>query len=87
MAQDGLRYEDDVRHEDPGVDRQRAFKRGWTEAVKSTDASAKYSDEPDLERLTWENLGWRLGTLFGETSDELRQRLFEWCVDQQAESP
>lgn len=76
----------DIRQEDPGSDRQGAFKRGWTAAVKDLDGnedSSKYGDGPPPETLTWDNLGYRLGSLFGETDDDLRQELFEWCVEKQ----
>jgi len=78
MSINGLSYERDVRQENPGSDRQAAFKRGWTDA----DKGAEYI-EGTLDELTWHNLGWRLGQLFGETSDESKQEMFEWCKDQQ----
>jgi hypothetical protein len=68
----------DIRQENPGPDRQGAFKRGWTAAVKDlkdNDESSKYSDGPPPEDLTWDNLGYRLGCNFGETDDELQQEL------------
>lgn len=79
-------YEDDERQKNPGSDRQGAFKRGWGAAVKGKDESSRYNDDPQLTNLTWDNLGYRLGRLFGPTSDELKQELFEWCVAQQEES-
>ena len=79
-------YEDDERQENPGSDRQGAFKRGWGAAVKGEEESSRYNDDPELKNLTWDNLGYRLGRLFGSTSPELKQELFEWCVDHQDES-
>ena len=38
-----------------------------------------------LDQLTWENLGWRLGKIFGDASEELQEELYEWCVKQQVE--
>jgi hypothetical protein len=76
----------DLRQEDPESDRQGAFKRGWTAAVKDlTDGekSSKYSEGPPPEALTWDNLGYRLGSVFDETDDDLRQELFEWCKRKQ----
>jgi hypothetical protein len=76
----------DIRQEDPGSDRQGAFKRGWTAAVKDlsdNDNSSKYTEGPPPERLTWDTLGYRFGSLFDETDDDLRQELFEWCVKKQ----
>lgn len=72
----------DLRQEDPGSDRQGAFKRGWTAAVKDLaddGEPSKYSEGPPPKNLTWDNLGYRLGSVFGETDDDLRQELFEWC--------
>ena len=87
MSDDLLNYEEDIRKENPGSGRQRAFKTGWTEALKDDPDKSKYKENPELPNLTWENLGYRLGSLFGETSDELREELFLWCKRQQAENP
>lgn len=85
MSKTLLDYEENQRQENPGSDRQGAFKRGWGAAVKGENESSRYNDDPELNNLTWDNLGYRLGRLFGDTSDELQQGLFEWCVDQQNE--
>ena len=85
MSDTLLDYEEDKRQKNPGSDRQGAFKRGWGAAVKGENESSRYNDDPELSHLTWDNLGHRLGRLFGETSDDLQQELFEWCVDQQKE--
>ncbi|QLG61476.1 endonuclease/exonuclease/phosphatase family protein [Halorarum salinum] len=77
----GLTFDDDIRVVDPKSNRRRGrFNAGWNKAVAGTDM------EDALERLTWENLGWRLGKLFGETSDDLRGELYDWCVKQQIEA-
>ena len=84
MANNGLTYIEDRRQE-PDSDRQGAFKRGWKEATKSqgdSDVWKRYSDDPELKTLTWDNLGYRLGSLFGDSTDELKQEMFEWCVEQ-----
>ena len=76
----------DIRRANPGSDRQGAFKRGWTAAVKDLkggDESSKYSEGPPPEKLTWDNLGYRLGSIFGETDKDLQQELFEWCKEKQ----
>lgn len=83
MADDPLSYSEDIRKENPGSDRQGAFKRGWTAAVKGEDEASRYSDDPDLDQLTWDNLGCRLGSLFGETSDDQKQDIFDWCKKRQ----
>ena len=88
MGEDPTIPIEDVRQANPGGDRQGAFKRGWTAAVKDLSdhgESSKYSEGPPPENLTWDNLGYRLGSLFGETDDELRQELFEWCKRKQKE--
>ncbi|WP_338737894.1 endonuclease/exonuclease/phosphatase family protein [Haloplanus salilacus] len=77
-----LVYEDDVRTVDPDANYRRGrFKVGWQNAVDGTEMG-----DDVLRRLTWENLGWRLGTLFGATSEELKDELYEWCADQQLET-
>lgn len=75
IDENGLTYDEDAR-KDLTDGRRRNFKQGWTRAVEGRE----YEDA--LERLTWNNLGWRLGRLFGETPDELREEILEWCVDQ-----
>jgi hypothetical protein len=35
-----------------------------------------------LDELTWNNLGWCLGKLFGPTPDEQREEIIEWCAKQ-----
>lgn len=71
-----------------------AFKTGWTEAIKhdknDDTVPKKYSNDPALDGLTWENLGFRLGILFDKntenTFEEMKRELYEWCVNQQKES-
>lgn len=50
----------DIRRTNPGSDRQGAFKRGWTAAVKDLkggDESSKYSEGPPPKELTWHGDG------------------------------
>jgi exonuclease III len=77
---DHLAYEEDVRSTTPDETghRRGQFKAGWRAAV----AGEEYADST-LERLTWHNLGWRLGRLFGETDEPMIEELYEWCVKQQ----
>ena len=58
--------------------RKTRFKKAFQEAVagRAYQASA-------LQELTWGNLGWRLGKLFGESEEELIDELYDWCVRQQ----
>lgn len=78
---DGLTYKVDGRSTEPNVDnyRKRNFKIGWNDA---TIRGKEYSAET-LETLYWQNLGYRLGKLFGETSKELQEEMYELCVKQQ----
>ena len=73
-------YTYDARDTMPNRDgRRRAqFHMGWRRAVAGEAMQA-----PALERLTWQNLGYRLGALFGATSSELIDAHYDWCVRQQ----
>jgi hypothetical protein len=75
MTLDGLSYEEDVRKE-PTSGRKANFKQGWTRAVEGQE----YEDV--LEELTWNNLGWRLGQIFGETPEYLKDEMWQWCIEQ-----
>jgi len=57
----------DVRHDDPNESghRHAQFRLGWRRAVDDEC----YSEET-LRQLTWNNLGYRLGALFGSTTDD-----------------
>lgn len=84
MEYHGLTYdeEQDIRVvPDPKDNRLGSFKAGWSEAEKGTE----YTEET-LQRLSWHNLGWRLGMLFDETPTELKEELYMWCVEQQKET-
>lgn len=74
-------YTHDARDTTPDRDgRRRAqFHMGWRRAVagEAMQVSA-------LDRLTWQNLGYRLGALFGATTSELIDAHYDWCVRQQA---
>lgn len=75
----GLTYENDRRTVDPDANYRRGrFKVGWNRAADG----AVMGDEA-LAELTWENLGWRLGMLFGEAPDELKEELYRWFVEQE----
>lgn len=72
-------FETDIRKPaDP--DRKRAFVRGFNDSA--TGRHDEYGENA-LQHLTWQNLGYRLGLLFGETDKELVHRLFDWCEEQQ----
>ena len=80
---DGLTYKRDDRSKDPDVNEHRKarFREGWKQGAQRQP----YSGEA-LEALTWDNLGYRLGTLLGPTSEELTNRMYDLCVEQQAGS-
>lgn len=80
---DGLTYKVDGRSTEPNVDSSRKgrFKVGWGDA---TIRGKEYSAET-LETLYWQNLGYRLGKLLGEASEELQEEMYELCVKQQEE--
>ena len=59
-----LDYAED-RRESPNERRLGQFRVGWKEGVQSEIVYA----EGTLRRLTWRNLGYRLGRLFGEELD------------------
>jgi hypothetical protein len=81
IVMDGLTYKEDGRSTEPNVDNSRKsrFKAGWNDAtVRGKEYEAK-----TLEVLYWQNLGYRLGKLFGQTSNELQEEMYELCVRQQ----
>jgi len=80
---DGRPFENDIRSAQPdrSEHRKARFREGWRKAV----AGERYS-EATLEELTWDNLGHRLGVLFGETSVARIDELYDWCVEQQRDS-
>ena len=75
-----LSYEEDKR-EDPSPDDEKldVFNQGWRKAV-----NGDLDDYGELAHssLSWHNLGYRLGKIFGETSTGLRRDLYYWCVEQ-----
>lgn len=73
---DGLSYEEDVRRVDPEQNYRRGrFKKGWSDAVSGTSY-----DEETLQKLTWENLGWRIGKLVGEANEHRKEELYSQLV-------
>ena len=73
MVKDGLTYTEDVRNRNPTGNHLGNFKKGWKNAVEGQEYEAV------LDELKWNNLGWRLGKLFGETSEESKEHIFNWC--------
>ena len=74
-------YRRDIRDTDPNKNQHRKarFQEGWRKATAGDEYAYK-----TLEDLTWDNLGFRLGSLFGSTKDDLINELYDWCVEQQA---
>ena len=81
---DGLTYRRDDRSKEPNEDgyRRKTFRQGWRDAVER-----KIYTEQTLEVLHWQNLGYRLAKLLSSTSaeSELVDRMYDLCVQQQAE--
>lgn len=79
----GLLYSgDDRRDPEPDDDAIKVFKEGWWRAT--TSEQEDYGEQA-FETLSWHNLGYRFGLLFGETSGELQEELYDWCVEQMRE--
>lgn len=72
----------DVRSTEPNATgyRRARFRVGWGHAV----AGKNYNDAV-LDDVTWQNLGWRLGRVLGETSRALIDEFYELAVTQQAQ--
>ena len=68
-------YEKDERNP-PEEQRKIKFREGWNFAI----AGGIYKSEKTLKSLKWENLGYRLGKLFGETPPDLIDGIFDWCA-------
>ncbi len=77
---DGLTFENDARDTDPNKSghRRARFRQGWLNAVEGD----VYGDAA-LKELTWDNLGHRLGAIFGSASEEMIEAQYDWCVRQQ----
>ena len=75
-------FEHDDRETEPNQTgyRRDQFGRGWREADSGVSYSAR-----TLKSLTWNNLGYRLGCLFGPASPPLIDAMYDWSVRQQRE--
>lgn len=78
----GLAYKKDVRNDDPEQSghRQARFLQGWLNGAGGREYTAA-----TLNELTWDNLGYRPGGIFGETSLGLIDQQYEWCVRPQGD--
>lgn len=80
---DGLSFEVDDRDTNPDASGHRCarFSIGWDNAVRG-----KHYGRPTLKKLTWHNLGWRLGKLLGRGSPETIERMYHLCAKLQSEA-
>src|SRR5262245_29671443 len=71
-----LEFEFDDRA-DPDDARQKQFVQGFCQAVSGRTYTPR-----TLEKLTWNNLGWRLGRIYGEVGNALIDELWNRSVRQ-----
>lgn len=69
-------YSNDVRQA-PHAARQREFRRGWREGAEGRSYAPT-----TLERLTWRNLGFRLGRSLGSVHVDQVDATFDWLADE-----
>lgn len=75
-----LTYETDGRRNpDPDNEALKVFKNGWW---MGANPDGEDFGENAHRELSWQNLGYRLGKLFGDTSDEMIKEMYVWCVSQ-----
>lgn len=75
-----LTYEKDGRRDpDPDDEALDVFKNGWW---KGANPEQEDFGETAHKELSWHNLGYRLGKLFGDTSEEMIKEMYMWCVRQ-----
>lgn len=68
----GLMYREDQR-KPPDARRRGQFRRGWNRATSGTPMSQRTLEA----RLTWNNLGYRAGMVFGPAPDTTIHDAFE----------
>lgn len=79
-------YREDPRNP-PDEARRGRFRSGW-----KTAAAGETYGAAALQRLTWDNLGWRLGDRYGSQPDDLVDRVFDrfadlWHADLRGSTP
>lgn len=75
---DGLTFSEDIRAimPHPDADHCQNFREGWNKGARKEH----YEDERKaLDRLTWENLGYRLGWILGSASEPFIDAMFSMC--------
>jgi hypothetical protein len=68
----------DIRQE-PDDTRWYSFLRGWNDAAIRNKI---YTEKTLSDRLTWQNLGNRLGQYLGDVPDDFKQQCFNYAVQQ-----
>ena len=77
-------FEIDDRHDEPNDTGYRAeFRKGWKAALDSLHSDREPYKAETLRKLKWNSLGYRLGRLFGNTSDEMIGLIYDWAFRQQ----
>ncbi len=71
---DWTKYETDVRNP-PDDYRWRSFWSGWNRAAAGREYGPEVAND-----LTWDNLGYRQGKIFGDTERDLAKEMFDWCA-------
>jgi hypothetical protein len=79
----GLIPSKDIRYTRPNEDHYRLarFKVGWRHAAKNKYIYGRRA----LDKLTWQNLGNRLGAILGSMPEDLQEEMYDLCVKLQAE--
>jgi hypothetical protein len=79
----GLKPSKDIRYTRPNEDhyRKARFKVGWRHAAEEQYIYG----ERALDKLTWQNLGNRLGAILGSKPEDLQEEMYELCVKLQAQ--
>ena len=73
---DNIKFDEDV-YTLPDATRRDQFHVGWQNAQRKQESYTPTT----LNRLTWNNLGYRLGTHFGLLSDSKIDKIYEICVE------
>lgn len=76
LIEDANREEIQDHRKTPDGDRLRAFKHGWSDA---TDKGIMYNSIE--ESKTHQNMGNLFGWIYGESSDELKKKVWEQYIE------
>ena len=78
---DGLAYMAGDARLKPTPGRKSEFKTGWENSQRNPSDRESYTEET-LKKLTWNNLGYRLGRILGPASDEFKERMYDLCASE-----